>query len=338
MPALDERLFQEMLAAAYVVQQHNDALRVPTAAIKAMSDSSTSSTYSARQSKSPGSNAEALPSSCRVCGRPFGAEDVFCGNCSMPRSAVPPSEDLQSKWASLWYMQQAQESAQSRPSQSPDRSSQQTSSHLQSQEIPQETATAPSSPAGGSGLETSGARLWQNSPPTSVAGIVHDVGANAHRQVTASETPDRTSLNATSENPFPVADAKRESAAVPQSGLPQHTGRAVSQRVRGPFLTWALRATGLLVLLAILAVWPSPKNAQLTLFQSLLVKLGLADVPARPMVVKSNPNVNVWVDVHTALYYCEGSDLYGKTPGGHFATQRDALQDEFEPAERVPCQ
>ncbi len=47
------------------------------------------------------------PASCRVCGRPFGAAETFCGFCSMPRASVIPSEDLQSKWASLWYIQRA---------------------------------------------------------------------------------------------------------------------------------------------------------------------------------------------------------------------------------------
>jgi hypothetical protein len=41
--------------------------------------------------------------------------------------------------------------------------------------------------------------------------------------------------------------------------------------------------------------------------------------------------------VHTALYYCPGSDLYGKTTGGKMASQRDAQQDQFQPALRKSC-
>src|SRR5438876_6577818 len=37
----------------------------------------------------------------------MGTDEAFCGFCSMPRASVSPSEDLQSKWASLWYMQRA---------------------------------------------------------------------------------------------------------------------------------------------------------------------------------------------------------------------------------------
>jgi hypothetical protein len=48
-----------------------------------------------------------LASSCRMCGRPFASDEQFCGFCSMPRPMENRSE-LQSKWASLWFMQRAQ--------------------------------------------------------------------------------------------------------------------------------------------------------------------------------------------------------------------------------------
>ena len=80
------------------------------------------------------------------------------------------------------------------------------------------------------------------------------------------------------------------------------------------------------------------KNPQpaLSLFEKMLVALDLAEPPATP-VYTGNPNTVVWVDVHTALYYCPGADLYGKTDGGKFTTQRDAQIDQFQPAERKSC-
>jgi hypothetical protein len=45
----------------------------------------------------------------------------------------------------------------------------------------------------------------------------------------------------------------------------------------------------------------------------------------------------VWIDPHTALYYCPGSELYGKTAKGKFASQQDAQLDQFEPASRRAC-
>lgn len=76
----------------------------------------------------------------------------------------------------------------------------------------------------------------------------------------------------------------------------------------------------------------------LTLFEELMVNLGLAEPPAARPVHTGNPDARVWVDLRTGLYYCPGSELYGNTRGGKFATQRDARQDRFEPAAKKPCE
>ena len=81
----------------------------------------------------------------------------------------------------------------------------------------------------------------------------------------------------------------------------------------------------------------TPQQPPLSLFEKMLVSLGLAEAPPAPVYL-GNPNVRVWVDLHTALYYCPGSELYGKTPGGKFTTQRDAQMDQFEPAARKNCE
>ena len=77
-------------------------------------------------------------------------------------------------------------------------------------------------------------------------------------------------------------------------------------------------------------------DADLSVFDRLLVSLGLAEPPEAPEY-KGNPDAQVWMDLHTALYYCSGSDLYGKTPKGKFASQRNAQLDQFEPANRKAC-
>lgn len=77
-------------------------------------------------------------------------------------------------------------------------------------------------------------------------------------------------------------------------------------------------------------------TADLSLFDRILVKLGVAEAP-EPPADKGNPATQVWVDLHTALYYCPGADLYGKTTTGRFSSQRAAQLDQFEPAYRKPC-
>ena len=77
-------------------------------------------------------------------------------------------------------------------------------------------------------------------------------------------------------------------------------------------------------------------DADLSLFDRILVELGLAEAPDPPQY-KGNPATQVWVDLQTALYYCPGADLYGKTPKGRFSSQRAARLDQFEPAYRKAC-
>ena len=72
------------------------------------------------------------------------------------------------------------------------------------------------------------------------------------------------------------------------------------------------------------------------MFDRLLVSAGLAEAPDKPEP-KGNPDTKVWVDLHTALYYCPGTDLYGRTPKGRFTSQKDAQLDQYEPAYRRAC-
>jgi hypothetical protein len=80
---------------------------------------------------------------------------------------------------------------------------------------------------------------------------------------------------------------------------------------------------------------PAP-DADLSTFDKLLISLGVAD-PPDPVEDKGNPDTQVWVDLHSALYYCPGADLYGKTRQGKYTNQRDAQLGQFEPAYRKPC-
>ncbi len=98
---------------------------------------------------------------------------------------------------------------------------------------------------------------------------------------------------------------------------------------------------GLSVLVAVLALlWPTPAAPQrprLDPWQRFLVKLGIADAPAPQIHYRGDPNIQVWVDPHTALYYCPGDEPYGKAADGRLTSQRDAQADQFDPAYRAAC-
>ena len=139
-------------------------------------------------------------------------------------------------------------------------------------------------------------------------------------------------------------DSSSGEAALPLASLAVLRWRTWLTEHRGDF---AVALASILLLLA-LSGWtsrsaqnPTPAQAaaqpSLTLVEQMLVNLGWAEPPPAPML-KGNPNARVWVDLHTALYYCTGSELYGKTPNGRIATQRDAQLDQFEPAARNYCQ
>jgi Response regulator containing a CheY-like receiver domain and an HTH DNA-binding domain len=68
----------------------------------------------------------------------------------------------------------------------------------------------------------------------------------------------------------------------------------------------------------------------------LTVKAGLKP-PAPAATYQGNPDRKVWIDVHTALYYCQDSNLYGRTRRGRFAKQIDAQADHYEPAGMKAC-
>ena len=59
--------------------------------------------------------------------------------------------------------------------------------------------------------------------------------------------------------------------------------------------------------------------------------------PPQPVKDMGNPDVKVWADLHTALYYCPGSKQYGHTSKGKYLTQKEAQDSAFEPALRIPC-
>jgi hypothetical protein len=98
---------------------------------------------------------------------------------------------------------------------------------------------------------------------------------------------------------------------------------------------------GIAVLLAVVALlWPTPATPQkphLETWQRVLVTLGIAEAPPPPIHYRGDPNIEVWVDPHTALYYCPGDEPYGKAADGRLTSQRDAQADQFEPANRAAC-
>jgi hypothetical protein len=269
-----------------------------------------------------------LASSCRVCGRPFGADEAFCGNCSMPRVAASPADGLQSKWASMWFMQQAHDVGPEAPT-----------AHRESaggaeQESGNEFSTAPSGGKFQADPTSRRVDIWpdfsRRQPETSVADASSAAAKTGLHWATRASDADRRGLSASATDPdggrWSLRDWRHALLAFVHASRRNKAAAVVVIFVVLLISAWALRPS------------PSASSSQLTWFESLLVDMGLAEAPTRAPSYAGNPEVQVWVDVHTALYYCPGTSLYGKSPGGYFATQRNAQQDQFHSAMLKPCE
>lgn len=241
---------------------------------------------------------ETMP--CRGCGQILASDESFCGNCGTERTSRPDGP-LQSKWASLWYMNQARKSAEPVDDIAGDleKNIEQPASDV----APAAELSEPDQPESG--------------PATPTYDLVHSAAPTLAAPVRLEWLPE----GASSENWL------------------RHQWRVS----RANFYL----AGAALLLIVVLSGWgtspiqnsglaPNPSVPQLTLFERMLVALGIAEAPATPVYL-GNPDTPVWVDLHTALYYCPGADLYGKTEGGKIATQRTAQMDQFEPAHRKAC-
>lgn len=170
-------------------------------------------------------------------------------------------------------------------------------------------------------------------------------------------TPTSTPESA-EEKPVVAADVSQPQVPKPSpwaSATQAHQWLQSLQSAQSPSRIWLNKhradlwvVVSLILLLLALSGWGSRTaiygaaqtkvvQPSLTLFERLLVALDLAEPPPAPVNL-GNPNARVWVDLHTALYYCPGADLYGKTPEGKFTSQRDAQLDQFQPAARAYCQ
>jgi GAF domain-containing protein/uncharacterized Zn finger protein (UPF0148 family) len=304
------------------------------------------------QSETPDLSLEQAP--CQHCGNELAAGEVFCGACGTSR-AVVPGKDLQSKWATLWNLKKAAESF-------PAPSSEMNAADSVLKKSPEtETAEPGMSRADASDI------LPQQLSETLGLEAGSDSLALPENQPAATPTTELSEDQPDSQMPTKAGEARvwlRSIAVSPPAvqlrGFLQKA-KVFARTHRGDL---ALGASFVLFLITI--IWAisadhsttsadtgnpataaagapaKPKRKQappppkLSMFDEFLVSVGLAEPPPAPSY-SGNPNIPVWVDVHTALYYCPGTELYGKTPQGKIASQHDAQLDQFEPASRKVC-
>jgi zinc ribbon protein len=300
---------------------------------------------------------------CPKCGHELIGEEHFCGNCGSPRSSDYEAPNLQSKVASLWNMQQAmQKDPQVYPANGAAGHEQlsATLDEVKAEEpvtdcieprISEPVAFAENLPNEGTGsadlIEASGTTDFENAAPSD---LEHPLQPIPEADVVAAE---------------PTALVKSERGATWTSAATtlEFFQRLAAARNRGLWAEfWKTRRGDIYLAIAVVlmvgvirwAIWSdrsvsatgnptatatqhrTAPDADLSLFDRILIKLGVAEAPDPPQY-KGNPRTQVWLDLQTALYYCPGADLYGKTPRGRFSSQREAQLDQFEPAYRKAC-
>jgi putative methionine-R-sulfoxide reductase with GAF domain len=292
---------------------------------------------------------------CWQCGNTLLEREQFCGKCGVPRTGESERSSLQSKVALAWQMLQAEQDspgAEILASPSPSESEgigtrlNATQNHLDLSDL-----------VASVGLEENGRLL-----------AAQDANEGEIIVESSSSFPsptDGTDTLAKISSPIEVGrpeDAAWRSAAKARDFLeglsgtksPGALARFWRSRRGDIYLAIAVIFVAAVIRWGVLSGDPVGANggagvpnsvnhrkpvpdANVSTFDKFLIGLGLADAPDVPEY-KGNPDTQVWVDLHTALYYCPGSDLYGKTPKGRFTTQRDAQLDQFESASRKNCE
>ena len=318
----------------------------------------------ARPAAAPGTNAAAtLEFPCWKCGNNLVEEEQFCGKCGAPRTRDGDSSGIQGKIASAYRKQRTnhdtftaaplRETAFTKPTIDPDRaihhageSGEDAEDNLPEQfSLPASDKSDPLPvPLFPKDSTSDATPSWLSQP--------QEPEQNIEALSTTLVTPQNEETDVVWSSAAKAKDFLESLSAARQPGAFVRFWRAR----RGDFYL----AIAIILVVAVIrwGVWSNPSvgatgrgvsaygssnrskspapDADLSVFDKLLVGLGLAEAPDAPQY-RGNPNTQVWIDLHTALYYCPGSDLYGKTPKGKLSSQRDAQLDQFEPANRKAC-
>jgi hypothetical protein len=354
---LDEKSFQDLLAAAFTIQTHNDQVK---------------------QARLTQTEAEAS-GVCQDGGAPKPAEGSQGENCS--QAEFRPGERLQHNWASMWLRSQEQGLW---PERSPEirRDTQNEATPLEAQRRPR--APVASNLAGNGLLALPVARKVATEPTAQEAAeTLHDrargnavfsksaLGKSAPRgpalDKTAAESkwtteapgdlapddfaPEDSELTV---QPFPESASAHFSPtdAIIDTMIDETTDASGDTTGFLPprFADWRVKLRfhranlylGVAVFVAAIALlWPAvdaPRRAALGPWERTLVTLGIAEAPEPVVHLQGDPGIQVWVDPHSALYYCPGEEQYGTTANGRFSSQREAQMDRFQPASRSACE
>jgi hypothetical protein len=312
---LDEESFQGLLSAAFTIQKHNDQRKRARPAPEESEGERVDQRGDAPHCESSG--------------------------VDEPR----PGERLQHNWASMWLMSQGRGLRPER------------SAEVAEKPIAQETNDAADGQMdehGERGLDDSGFhdpliikpafnRPALVEPATEGRRTTEAIiKALAPAELTGEDADPAGEAFALSASDEFSPDVSPDVASIDASaGSDSWMRRLADGRVKLRFRRADLYLGTAIVVAALALLWPaarSPRRAALSPWERALVTIGIAEAPAPAIHLQGDPGIEVWVDPHSALYYCPGEEQYGKTADGRMSSQHDAQMDRFEPAGRSACE
>jgi hypothetical protein len=271
--------------------------------------------------------AAGTPSPCWKCGNNLLPEELFCGKCGAAHAGESDSSSLQSKVASAWRQQSAREIAAPGDEQPHARRS--IIENIEEEKIEDLAAiddgAAETISRETTEGETSGNTALMRPQPDDLVWSAAEAEAG-HNLEAIDEPPTSGALSRfwrSRRGDFYMVFAVLLVIAVVRWGVWSESSAVASGR-GGALTTGSVRSKR------------TAADSDLSWFDRLLITVGLAEAPQAPEY-KGNPDTQVWVDLQTALYYCPGADLYGKTSKGKVTSQRQAQMDQFEPAKLKAC-
>ena len=327
---LDEQSFQGLLSAAFVIQEHNDqrkrARRALAESDAAMVGQRGSAPHAGETTRSESSGLDE------------------------PR----PGERLQHNWASMWLMSQERDLRPGGPAEVAKRPISQEENdaiHERGERRVGESGSDDRAVIQSVLRQPELNRAALDEPaldkPALDEPVLDEPGAESRRTtdaiISALAPEDSTGEDANSAGEAFAYSASDESS--PVFSLADGSGswmrRLAGGRVKLRFRRADLYLGTAIFVAALALLWPaasSPRRAALSPWERALVAIGIAEAPAPVIHLQGDPGIEVWVDPHSALYYCPGEEQYGKTSDGRLSSQHDAQMDRFEPAGRSACE
>jgi hypothetical protein len=354
---LDEESFQELLSAAFTIQEHNDRRRDNRqkddhqTGDRQIDDGQIEDPKEAWQKQSAPALAEFEPGGeagaqifCPHCGSSKRAGESRCPHCNLDE--LRPGERMQRNWASMWLMSQEQGLWPERSAEVREGQQEEKPEATRRDVVSRGRERRPSTSRSASDSASSG---FLTLPPASADSSLEESTAEAtdfdlpiDDNSPAVETNDAMSETAFGE--APESEDRINHSQLDHSRL-NHSNvfHGLSDlRVILRFHRADLYLGAAVCVAALALLWPAatlPRHHGLGLWDRTLIALGVAEAPA-PAVhhFQGDPAIEVWVDPHTALYYCPSEEQYGKTADGRRSSQRDAQMERFEPAGRAACE